>query len=356
MMKLLALAGLSATVAIGAQQPVVQNGRVDVRPGTSIEREIAAVGAGTEPVWVAWRVPMVPGDWNLCSTWSDGRTFVRGDVLEGRAPHQDPIQFPAPAGPLRLEAGTTLLVLGRVVDGRLERLRTVGDDCPIDAGGRTLYWLPSVTAGASVPYLEGLAGQQPLGVGVNRRLADAALSALSFHADPAATAVLERLSARPFDAAIRRQAATALSVTRGARGFDRVLAMLNAEPDSDLRRALVGALAQSGHEKTADALLNIARSDADVTVRGEAAYRYVRRGGEPALSTAVTLLDSDADESVKRRIISGIASLPDATSAPLLLQLARTHANPTVRREAVTALGRSKEPGAIGLMEEILGR
>jgi hypothetical protein len=57
----------------GAQQaplPTIQNGRVETRQAASLEREIAAAkSASTEPVWVAWRVPIADGQRGNCSTY-----------------------------------------------------------------------------------------------------------------------------------------------------------------------------------------------------------------------------------------------------------------------------------------------
>ena len=143
-----------APSAVEGQRPNIQNGRVETRAATAIEREIAAVGTSASPVWVAWSVPMVAGDRNVCSTWSDGNTFVRGETLE-RTDGSRPTQFAPPSGPVRLEGGTSLVVLVRVIDGRLERLRSIGDDCPVDAGGATIHWLTGVTPAESVNILKG---------------------------------------------------------------------------------------------------------------------------------------------------------------------------------------------------------
>src|SRR6185503_17323674 len=89
-----------------AQQPSIQNGRVEPRNATSLDREVATLGGGPDPVWVAWRAPMVDGDPNVCSTWGDGRVFVRGETLESRPLGSQAPQFPAATGPARLEAGT----------------------------------------------------------------------------------------------------------------------------------------------------------------------------------------------------------------------------------------------------------
>src|SRR6187431_2620923 len=99
-----------------AQTPVVQRATVETRASTSIAREVLGTG-GANPTWLAWRVPMVPGDRDVCSTWRDDQSFVRGTTLEPSTSIDRPT-FTAPAGStVALEGGTTLIVLVRVIDG-----------------------------------------------------------------------------------------------------------------------------------------------------------------------------------------------------------------------------------------------
>ena len=56
----------------GAQQaplPTIQNGKVETRQATSLDREITAAKAvSAEPVWVACRVPVADGQRGGCLT------------------------------------------------------------------------------------------------------------------------------------------------------------------------------------------------------------------------------------------------------------------------------------------------
>jgi HEAT repeat protein len=101
-------------------------------------------------------------------------------------------------------------------------------------------------------------------------------------------------------------------------------------------------------------LLDIARTDTDAGVRGEAIGRYIRRAGQSSVATALAILDKDPSDDVKRRILSGIGSLPESVAAPALVQLARTHPSVVVRKDAVSALGRLNDPQARALLEELL--
>jgi hypothetical protein len=347
----LAVVALAGTAL---QQPDIRNGRLETRASSGLSRDVAALGSGPDPVWLAWQVPMVAGDWHLCASWNDGWTSAHGEWLEGRSPGQAAGTGPLPTGPIRLESGTRLIVLARIVAGRLERLRAVSGDCPIDAGGRAVFWLTGVTPDASARYLDELTRQGPLSVHARRRTAESALSALSFHQGTESTAALGRLSRRPTDAALRRLAARALATTRGAEGFDAVQSLLDEETDAGLRRGFVAALGQSPDERALGVLLQRARSDDDPAVRGEAAYAYVRRTGTGGLAIVLGLVDGDPDDSVKRRIVAGIASLSDGAGLQTLTSLAQSHASLAVRKEALSALGRSRHPAALSILEAIL--
>ena len=57
----------SAQSAQTTQAPVIQNGRVETRQVSSLERDLPPLG-GPDPVWAFWRVPMLDGERGPCST------------------------------------------------------------------------------------------------------------------------------------------------------------------------------------------------------------------------------------------------------------------------------------------------
>lgn len=351
---------LAATVSVAASQAqppssLIQNGKVETRPGQSIDKEIAAV-SGPEPVWLVWRVPMVPGDRDMCSYYNDHNYYARGFVMESDWPGRPATAAtatPPPKGPVPLEAGTGLLVLVRTFDGGVERIRTLADDCPIDAGGRTVHWLSGVTPAESLRFLESLTRtdrNDRFSMESRRNTARSALAAISLHRDAAADAILDRLAAA---GDMRQQAAQSLAGTRGAHGFATVQRLLAAEKEPDMRRVLVGALGGTREAGTAEALRPYLR-DSDARIRAEAVYWFAQRGGAAVIGDVTKMVESDADDNVRRRGISGVSRLPANDSIPALIQLARASSNPVVRKEAVSALSRSKDPRAMALMEELI--
>jgi hypothetical protein len=187
---------LLALLAV-AQQPQIQNGAVETRKAPSLDRDITTISASaSEPMWIGWREPAINGWSNNCCWYSDDNYMSRGCTVEPSVPNTrgfagmnvpDPRpQFPAPSGPAKLEAGTEVLVMLRVVDKHVERIRTFSDDCPLDAGGRKVIWLDGVPAADSVKYLSGLIELKDVAgtpTDLRRRLNSSAISAIGMHQD-----------------------------------------------------------------------------------------------------------------------------------------------------------------------------
>lgn len=362
----LLLAATAPVVAASQTQQappsVIQNGKVETRAGASVDREVTAL-AGAEPVWMVWRVPMVAGDRELCSSYfySERSLYSRAHMLDwdmpGRPGATGVPQVTPPTGPVPIEAGTNLLVLVRVVDRGIERVRTLADDCPIDAGGRTVHWLSGIAPAESLRFLETLTRPDRtdrLSVDSRRNVASSAITAISLHRDAGADAILDRL-ATSGEHDTRRQAAQALAAARGASGFTSVQKILAAERDPELRRGFVGALGMTRESGTANALRPYLK-DTDARLRAEAIYWFAQRGGPATIAEVTRLVEAETDDSVRSRGIAGLARLPAADSVPVLVQLARSSPNAAVRKAAVSALSNSKDPRAMALMEELIKR
>lgn len=350
---------ICAILPIAAQTPpasLVQNGRVETKAASSIDREIAAVGTNAEPVWIAWREPMVDGEHNMCSTWfSDRNGYVRGDMLEPNENGMQPPKIAAPAGPVALEGGTNIIVLLRIVNGQIERMRSVSDDCPMDAGGRTFIWLTGITSAESLRFLGSYVRRDNMPLDQQRRYSDSAASAIALHRDPAADAILDRIASSDPNTDNRRRAGTWLGQFRGAHGFATLRSLIASEKDSQTRQSFVTSLAQTRQPGTADALLALAQNDADPKVRAEAVYWYPQRAGAGAVNAVTAIIDKDTDDNVKRRAVSGLGRLPNDQGVPTLIDLAKSpKSNPVVRKQAVTVLGQSKDPRAVAYLEQLL--
>jgi HEAT repeat protein len=256
-----------------------------------------------------------------------------------------------------IEAGSGLVMLVRVVEGKLERFRKLGDDCPIDAGGRTIHWLDGVTPAESLRYLDTLTrldGPSWMTLDARRTLARDALAAIALHRDAGADAILDRVATSTTDdTSMRTQAASLLGRYRGAHGFATLQQLVKAAMSVESRRALVSAIGQSREAGAVEALRALAR-DPDEKVRAEAAYRFAVRGGPAVATEVLAIVDGDAAEAVRHRAVSGIAQWPNAGGVPQLITLARSSRHPGVRKQAVSSLSSSRDPRAIAYLESLL--
>jgi len=224
-----------AVAAVAAQTPQIQNAQMHTQAVTSLARDVAALASqATTPQWVAWQVPMTDGERNLCCYYSDDgmSNGVRGCRIE---PHttdarSTPPQFPAPTGPVRLEAGTQVTMFVRVVDRRIERLRALTDDCPVDAGGLPLHWLTGVSGADSVAWLKTRALDETMEVDVKSRIASSAVRAIALHRDPSAVATLiefaRSVPLTPTAVTVRRDAMTGLGQSRDPRALQFLQAII----------------------------------------------------------------------------------------------------------------------------------
>jgi HEAT repeat protein len=269
-----------------------------------------------------------------------------------------PRSTPPPATPptsVSLEAGTNLIVLARMVGGKIERLRAIDDSCPVDANGRTVYWLTGVTPADSIRYLDTLTRQDALNIDTRRRLAESAIEAIALHKDAAADAILDRLAADQ-DSGLRQRAATSLASLRGAHGFDTLKRLLDAERDRGTRRTLASSLGQTRQPGTADLMLGLARTDPDPDLRATAVNSYASRAGQGGVQNVLAIIDKDTADQVKQRAVSGLARLPVDVSVPPLINLAKTTTSPAVRKQAVSSLGQIRDPRAAAYLAEILAK
>ena len=339
----------------------ITNGNVQLRAGSTIDREVTAAAAQAEPSWVAWKVPAVDGRSQSCCWYQNNGDNWYGCGLEPRDATSAMPRPQQPAGPVPLEAGTTLLVMARVVPqrggsaaaGNVERVRTFSDDCPLDAGGRTIRLIDNVAPDASVRWLSDLITSS-LAADGKSSLYNNALSAIANTAGPAAEAALTTFAGASQPSQVRRQAIFWIGQSRGASGFATLKAMLDRETTVEIRRTLVQAISRSRVPQATATLIDIAKNDKDATSRGEAIFWLAQTAGRAAAAEITSAIENDPDTKVQERAVQALSQLPKDEGVPLLINIARTHKNAKVRERAMFWLGQSKDPRATKFFESIL--
>jgi hypothetical protein len=102
------------------------------------------------------------------------------------------------------------------------------------------------------------------------------------------------------------------------------------------------------------ALLRIARDEARPREARRQAMFWLGQGAGEAATAGLTELSDDPDREVRLQAVFALSRRPADEGVPALIKIARTHKDPATRRQAMFWLGRSEDPRAVALFEELL--
>lgn len=292
--------------AAAAQQPRVVNGRMSPQAASANLGQTfrSLVAAQAEIAWIGYSVP-VSGDRTMCCFTNSSRTtyisgFVGSDgpccgachiepsIDTGTATRDSAAARPATAqGPVKLEGSQRMVVMFRVVDRKVERVRTFSEDCELDAGGRQVHWLQDVRPSESVALLNSLVGTD--GERKNR-ITGAALSAISMHADPSAAPALVSLAREHASASVRGEAIFWVAQLASQKAVGTITAAIENDPDTDVKKRAVFALSQLPKSEGVPLLINVARKNANPAVRKQAMFWLGQSGDSRAMEFFADIL------------------------------------------------------------------
>ena len=116
----------------------------------------------------------------------------------------------------------------------------------------------------------------------------------------------------------------------------------------------LSAIAQHTGTAASKALVQFAQTGT-TQMRGRALSWLAQRAASEALP-AIDAALKDPELDVKKAAVNAIARFPNQEGVPKLIDVARTHANAEVRRQAMLRLGDSKDPRAVDFFAQILLR
>jgi S1-C subfamily serine protease len=296
-----AIALITFIVGVGsahAAEPRFQNARVTTSQSRDIEREVAAAIAATsaQPTWIGWSIPAIGGRGNMCCHQGNyGDQCCGACALEGTRDRTVAVEPDASSsGVVQLEGTPAVVMMVRVAEKQVERIKVFSENCVLDAGGTAVVWLPAVTPSDSLAWLQIVLRSQDSSVTTvgreRERQVGSVVMAISFHAGPQA---------------------------------DRVL-------------------------------VEAARQHASTKVRREALFWLAQKASQAAVATISDAIERDPETEVKKHAVFALSQLPKDEGVPRLIDVARTHSNPAVRRQAMFWLGQSRDPRAISFFEQVL--
>ena len=355
-----AVLGVVVLGALLGAQGRISNAKTETRSAAQgLEREVRALAARSGVTWIGYRAPMVSGPRQMCcydtiSTSGDvccgtcrlesgsGVSMNTGDSITARGSR------------VMLEPATEFLVLARLENGAVSRVRTFTPDCDVDAGGLPVVWLGDVKPEESIAWLSSLVLSSPETGEQKDRVGKTAMSAIALHNVPAADRALESFVALSRPEWLRADTAFWLGSTRGDAGTRLLTRMIAEDPSDKVRDKATFGLSVSKTPAALATLINTAKNDRSRRVRGQALFWLAQRAGNEALATISGAIDNDPDTEVKKKAVFALSQMPKDEGVPKLIEVARTNRNPEVRKQAMFWLGQSNDPRAVRFFEDIL--
>jgi hypothetical protein len=344
----------------GAAQGRLTNARTESRPATGgLEREVRTIAARPGTTWIGYRMPMVAGQRQMCcyDTITDANIVGAGmcRLESGSGVSMNTGDFHDRSGTrIALEPSTEFVLLARLENGGVTRVRTFTPDCDLDAGGMAVVWLTDVKPDDSVAWLASLVAASPDTGERHDRVGKTAVTAVALHNTPSADRTLETFVAPSRADWLRGDTAFWLGSTRGEAGARLLSRMIAQDPSDKVREKVTFALSVSHVPAALTTLVATARDDRSSKVRGQALFWLAQKAGKEAVSTITGAIENDPDTEVKKKAVFALSQLPKDEGVPKLMEIARTNRNPEVRKQAMFWLGQSHDPRAVKFFEEIL--
>src|SRR5271155_2225607 len=312
---------------------------------------VQAIAAHSEKAeWIGYGVERVTGQQSVCcGNYNDGE--ICGTC---RLESENRGISTTKNDPVKLEGGHRLVVLLRVEDRKVMRIRIASDDCTLDAGNLRFVWLTNVNASESVQLLSDYVLGEPFPGHGRDGLGGEALTAIAWHADGAADRAFASFVAAKQPQELRKKASFWLGEARGAAGFAMLQAMAKNDASSAVRAQVTFALSVSREPGALDEMIRMARADGSGHVRGQALLWLAQKAGKKAVGEISDAIENDAETDVKKKAVFALSQLPKDEGVPKLIEVAATNRNAEVRKQAMFWLGQSNDPRALDFFEKVL--
>jgi HEAT repeat protein len=183
----------------------------------------------------------------------------------------------------------------------------------------------------------------------------AVLHSIARMENPRAYAKLLEVARGGDDAEMRQHAIRWIVQKKGEAALDDLSGLYQSERDAEIKSHILRAMARMDSPRALDKLFEVARDGDDSELRQQAIRWLGQKAGERSLAALRDMANSsDADTDVQLQVVRAISQRPAGEAVPLLIQVARTHRNPEVRRTAVQHLSRSGDPRALEFIREVL--
>jgi HEAT repeat protein len=131
--------------------------------------------------------------------------------------------------------------------------------------------------------------------------------------------------------------------------------ILRDDASDKVREEAIFGLTQSKETGALEGVLRAAREDKSARVRGQALFWLAQRATSKISSDAIQrALETDPDTEVKKKAVFALTQMPNGEGVGKLIEVARSHSNAAVKKQAMFWLGQSKDPRALRFFEDVL--
>lgn len=342
-----AVALLSVSIVAAAQQaPKVINAQFHTESGAELSATVGRFQHESGPLWLGYEVAAVPGSrFSACS--NDSQSAMDDGCCGVYQLEKSDNSFQNSGENKAAEA--KMVVLVRIDQGAIDKVRFVGAGCRLDAGGLSFTWLTGVNEDQSIAWLASLVTKD------DKRLTDQALVTIAMHETGKATTVLSGFASSSNPLWLREKAGFWLGAARGREGL-LALEKLQSDSDPEFRKKLVFDLSVNRDPAAIDDMIRMAKSDSATRVREEAIFWVGQKASAKAVATLKDAVVNDPEVAVKKKAVFALSQLPKDQAVPELLHVAQTNSDPAVRKDAIFWLGQTHDPRALAYFEQILAR
>jgi HEAT repeat protein len=356
--------------SISGAEPIQRPGFIPV-DGPDLRSRIDAairLGRATQArFWTAYAFDVRPGvsvdvDWDGKRTFRDGINISFDSARETR--------------------NLGVFLLREPNDGAVARVEVYNLDRVREYSGYRVYWLGRAGNEESLNLLRGLVeGRQAV------KVSEHATMAIALHDDPRVAGLLKnfvqqssiekvRTSAVFWlgqvggetsfladlvrkdgeSTEVRKQAAFAIGISKDSAALSTLQSLFPSITHRDVKNQIIFAASiNEDKDGAVNFLIDVASKDADREARKQAIFWLGQKAGERSLGMLKDTIDSaDADTEIKNQAVFAISQRPKNESVPLLINIARTHSNPAVRKQAIFWLGQTGDERAVDFFKEIL--
>jgi HEAT repeat protein len=249
---------------------------------------------------------------------------------------------------------TALLALSQAPEGRgVEALKRIGGTAK-DAGTRreAVFWLGQRAKSKDIlQFLENVVLKD-----TNAEIRKTALLALSQAPEGRGAEALKKIGGTAKDAGTRKAAVFWLGQQAKSKDILQFLEnVVLKDTDAETRKTALLALSQAPEGRGAEALKKIGSMAKDAAIRREAIFWLGQQAeSEDVIQFLESVVREDAAPEVRKRALEALIHAPRNLGVPALINIAKSHPDNAIRRDAIFWLGQSKDPRAMEALVEIV--